>query len=117
MYGGYNKPEAVREWLDHEEPNSDYVLILDTDLIVRAPFLPQQLHIRPGFARSAEFGYMKGALCMPSITAATRVNWSLTATMQFAVICCCPHPHFIAILPVEPYARVHESGIRCEGHS
>ena len=43
------------------EPDSDYVLILDTDLIVRKPFLPKQLHVRPGFARSAEFGYMKGA--------------------------------------------------------
>ena len=103
-YGGYNKPEAVREWLDHVEPESDtvccsqerllshahcsrqlaaapcsrvpdirlrqghrahtpsaQVLILDTDLIIRTPFLPAQLHVRHGFARSAEFGYMKGA--------------------------------------------------------
>ena len=112
-YGGYNKPEAVREWLDHVEPESDtvrllrtrlqqlislhmattletigndvlnhvcsqcdvlrprwhlhrfmkrrQVLVLDTDLIIRTPFLPAQLHVRHGFARSAEFAYMKGA--------------------------------------------------------
>ena len=102
-YGGYNKPEAVREWLEHVEPESDtvrwllhdgvplsvlpllcyryttappgsgelpsqharaQVLILDTDLIIRTPFLPAQLHVRHGFARSAEFGYMKGAACL-----------------------------------------------------
>ncbi len=85
-YGGYNKPEAVREWLDHVEPDSDYVLILDTDLIIREPFLPKQLHVRPGFARSAEFGYMKGApailpgVSQPLLTAPCRRGSGLNGT-------------------------------------
>ncbi len=136
VYGGYNKPEAVREWLDHVEPESDtvhfcwqrlmlhaycprqcaiddllqspphqalashhahttqaQVLILDTDLIIRAPFLPTPLHVRHGFARSAEFGYMKGAArpahaplpdpwsCAPLSPSGAQLRWTCVRIM------------------------------------
>lgn len=38
----------------------DYILILDADMIMRAPFLPDELGAAPGRGVSAFYGYLKG---------------------------------------------------------
>ena len=42
------------------EPEEDYILVIDADMIMRAPFIPERLGVRPGWAISAYFGYLKG---------------------------------------------------------
>ena len=42
------------------EPEEDYILVIDADMIMRAPFIPERLGVKPGWAISAYFGYLKG---------------------------------------------------------
>ncbi|CAK0787343.1 hypothetical protein CVIRNUC_010562 [Coccomyxa viridis] len=59
-YSAYNKPGAVIFWLQDVEPEEDYILVIDADMIMRSPFFPKQLGVSPGWAVSAFFGYLKG---------------------------------------------------------
>ena len=59
VYSAYNKPEAVIDWLAHNEIEEDFVLILDADMIMRAPFIPEDLGAKEGTAISAYYGYLK----------------------------------------------------------
>lgn len=60
VYSAYNKPEAVIDWLAHNEVEEEFVLILDADMIIRRPFIPEELGVRKGLAISAFYGYLKG---------------------------------------------------------
>lgn len=60
VYSAYNKPEAVLDWLAHNEVEEEFVLILDADMIMRAPFIPEDLGAKEGTAISAYYGYLKG---------------------------------------------------------
>ncbi len=60
VYSAYNKPVAVIDWLARNDVKEDYVLIIDADMIMRAPFIPEVDGAKPGRAVSAFFSYMKG---------------------------------------------------------
>jgi len=45
---GINKPVAVLDWLEKARPAEEYILILDADMIMRRPFDPVRLGVRPG---------------------------------------------------------------------
>jgi len=60
VYSAYNKPVAVIDWLARNDVKEDYVLIIDADMIMRAPFIPESDGAKPGRAVSAFFSYMKG---------------------------------------------------------
>ena len=45
---GINKPVAVLDWLQKVEVKEDYVLIIDADMIMRAPVIPADLGAEPG---------------------------------------------------------------------
>lgn len=49
-YAAYNKPEAVIDWLEHVTPEEEYVLVLDSDMILRRPFLVEEMQPGPGLA-------------------------------------------------------------------
>lgn len=57
---GINKPVAVLDWLEKAQPPEEYILILDADMIMRRPFDPVRLGVRPG-ERSLGVG-MSGTL-------------------------------------------------------
>lgn len=40
MYHAYNKPLAVIDWLAKNDIKEDYILVIDADMIMREPFLP-----------------------------------------------------------------------------
>ena len=40
-YTGINKPVAVVDWLAKTEVREDYILVIDADMIMRRPVLPQ----------------------------------------------------------------------------
>ena len=45
---GINKPVAVRDWLNKTQPIEDYILVIDSDTIMRVPFNMDELHLEPG---------------------------------------------------------------------
>ena len=60
IYSAYNKPVAVIDWLARNDVKEEYVLIIDADMVMRMPFVPEEDGARPGRAVSAHFSYMKG---------------------------------------------------------
>lgn len=60
LYSAYNKPVAVIDWLAKNKVEEDFILVLDADMIMREPFMPDELGVRPGRAVSAFYGYLKG---------------------------------------------------------
>ena len=59
-YAAYNKPEAVIDWLDNNVPKAEYVLVLDSDMTLRRPFLVEDMGPRKGLAIGARYTYMIG---------------------------------------------------------
>jgi hypothetical protein len=60
VYPGINKPVAVVDWLANTDVKEDYVLVIDADMIMRRPILPQEVGAAPGTAISGFFGYLIG---------------------------------------------------------
>lgn len=60
IYAAYNKPEAVVDWLQHVTPAEDWVVVLDSDMLLRRPFLPSDFNLTRGWAVSARYDYMIG---------------------------------------------------------
>lgn len=56
-YPAYNKPMAVIDWLAKTDVKEDYVLIIDADMVMRRPIVPDP---SSSLATSAFFGYMIG---------------------------------------------------------
>ncbi|GBF90905.1 hypothetical protein Rsub_03760 [Raphidocelis subcapitata] len=60
-YSAYNKPGAVADWLKHAAPEEEWVLILDSDMILRRPFDPEALGLKaPGTALAARQEHLAG---------------------------------------------------------
>lgn len=59
-YLAYNKPEAVLDWLDHVVPKHEFVLVLDSDMILRRPFFVEEMGPKKGLAVGAKYTYMIG---------------------------------------------------------
>lgn len=57
-YPAINKPAGVAHWLKYskEAENVDWVVILDTDMIVRGPILPWELGAEKGRPVAAYYG-------------------------------------------------------------
>ncbi len=45
---GINKPVAVQDWMTKKNPQEDYILILDADMIMLKPFDPIKMGVAPG---------------------------------------------------------------------
>ncbi|CAL5224706.1 g7434 [Coccomyxa viridis] len=60
IYSGINKPVAVFSWYRATKPTEDYIIIVDADMIMLKPFDPPKMGVKPGWAVSAFFGYLKG---------------------------------------------------------
>lgn len=91
VYSAYNKPEAVIDWLAQNDIEEDFVLILDADMIMRAPFIPEDLGAKEGTAISAFYGYLKvqsplrhhnldGTVSACRALKPLAVQWSTTST-------------------------------------
>lgn len=60
VYPAYNKPEAVIDWLAHFTPEEEWIVVLDSDMLLRRPFLPQDFNLTRGWAMGAKYTYMIG---------------------------------------------------------
>ncbi|KAK9863378.1 hypothetical protein WJX84_005251 [Apatococcus fuscideae] len=60
VYSAYNKPGAVLHWLETTDVKEDYILVIDADMIMREPFIPEDVGVGPGWGLSAYFSYLKG---------------------------------------------------------
>ena len=71
-YGAYNKPYAVIDFLENSPPKEDWLLIVDSDMIIRLPFLCNglgfdhgqdlslEMNCQRGRPISAYYGYLEG---------------------------------------------------------
>ena len=59
-YTPYNKPASVKHWLEHGKPKARVIVILDADMVIRAPIGVSQTGVAPGRPVSARYGYLKG---------------------------------------------------------
>lgn len=60
-YSAYNKPSGVIYWTDNFTPEEEWVLILDPDMLLRKPFLPEDFNLTaPGRAAAAGYHFMHG---------------------------------------------------------
>lgn len=59
-YAPYNMATAVIHWLDkNPSPKEQWVLVLDADMQIRHPMLPEGYNLTRGWAVAARVGYMK----------------------------------------------------------
>jgi hypothetical protein len=59
-YAAYNKPEAVIDYMEKNDPEEQWVLVLDSDMILRYPFMHDEFPAKPGIAYGARYDYMIG---------------------------------------------------------
>ena len=43
-----NKPWVLSQWFKIAKPTEEYFLVLDSDMIIHRPFLPEQHQVGPG---------------------------------------------------------------------
>jgi hypothetical protein len=59
-YPPYNKPLAIRHWLEFVRPKAEYIIILDTDMIFVEPIIPWELGARRGRPTASNYNYLIG---------------------------------------------------------
>ena len=59
-YASYNKPYSVTAWLAQVDVKETWILMMDTDMILRAPVDPVAFGVRRGNVVSAEYTYLTG---------------------------------------------------------
>jgi hypothetical protein len=59
-YAAYNKPGGIIDWLKHAEPDHEWVLVLDSDMILRRPFAVPEFNLSRGWASGARYDYLIG---------------------------------------------------------
>ncbi|KAJ0640926.1 hypothetical protein HanRHA438_Chr16g0760611 [Helianthus annuus] len=47
-YPAINKPAAVLHWLNHVQTDAEYIVILDTDMILKGPITPWEFKAARG---------------------------------------------------------------------
>jgi len=61
-YTAYNKPFSIKHWLEHVDVEADFIIVLDADMIFRAPMTVDLLGVRRGAPVSALYTYLIGTL-------------------------------------------------------
>jgi hypothetical protein len=59
-YAAYNKPGAVVDYFEHNNPTEEWIVILDSDMLLKTPFLPEELPLERGWAFAAHYDYLVG---------------------------------------------------------
>lgn len=59
-YAAYNKPYSVLSWLKESEPDEDYIVFLDADMVINSRITVEAVGAEPGRPVSALYGYLKG---------------------------------------------------------
>lgn len=58
-YPLFNKAWAIATYMKHAQPKEEYVLVLDSDMLLHRPFLPADFGIAPGRAASENMWYLE----------------------------------------------------------
>jgi hypothetical protein len=59
-YAAYNKPGGVMHWLEHGGVKEEWILVLDSDMMLRRPFDPADFNLTRGWATGARYDYLIG---------------------------------------------------------
>lgn len=62
LYSAYNKPASVAHWLKYGKVTSDFIIVLDADMIFRTAMTASLLGVKLGSPVSARYSYLKGTL-------------------------------------------------------
>ena len=58
-YPLFNKAWAIAAYMKHAAPKEDFVLVLDSDMLIHAPFLPSDFGIAPKRAAAENMWYLE----------------------------------------------------------
>ncbi|CAD7695974.1 unnamed protein product [Ostreobium quekettii] len=61
-YPPYNKPTGVMDWLDKANPREEWILMVDPDMLFRAPLTPETLGVADGWSAGAHYSYLNGVI-------------------------------------------------------
>jgi hypothetical protein len=59
QYPLFNKAWAISEYMQRAQPQEEYVLILDSDMLLHSPLLPSEFGIAPGRAAAENMWYLE----------------------------------------------------------
>eukprot|EP00878_Enallax_costatus_P023272 GHUV01024743.1.p1 GENE.GHUV01024743.1~~GHUV01024743.1.p1 ORF type:complete len:564 (+),score=175.47 GHUV01024743.1:251-1942(+) len=59
-YAAYNKPGAVVEYFKHNNPKEEWVVVLDSDMLLHKAFDPKDLPLERGWAYAGHYDYLIG---------------------------------------------------------
>lgn len=59
-YPAYNKPYSILSWLNETEPEEDFIVFLDADMVIRSRISVEAVGAKRGTPVSALYGYLKG---------------------------------------------------------
>lgn len=59
-YAAYNKPGAVVDYFAHNSPAEEWVVVLDSDMLLHKPFLAEELPLERGWAYGGHYAYLVG---------------------------------------------------------
>ncbi|KAK9908125.1 hypothetical protein WJX75_002968 [Coccomyxa subellipsoidea] len=83
-YGGFeyplfNKAWAIKQFMEHAKPQEDYILVLDSDMLIHWPFLPSEFQLAKGRAASGNMWYLEdlNTLLVPELAPQlpVRLDW------------------------------------------
>jgi peptidyl serine alpha-galactosyltransferase len=60
VYAAYNKPGAVIDYMEKVQPPEEYLLVLDSDMLLRKKFSVTDYSVSKGWAVGAYYGYLIG---------------------------------------------------------
>jgi hypothetical protein len=59
-YAAYNKPGAVVDYFKHNNPKEEWVVVLDSDMLLHRNFIPEELPLQRGWAYGGHYDYLVG---------------------------------------------------------
>lgn len=59
-YAAYNKPGAVVDYFKHNSPKEEWIVVLDSDMLLHKPFRPEELPLQRGWAYGGHYDYLVG---------------------------------------------------------
>ena len=64
-YPLFNKAWAIAQYMRQARPVEEYVLVLDSDMLIHRPLLPADFGIAPGRAAAENMWYLEVLLLLP----------------------------------------------------
>lgn len=61
-YPPYNRPKAISLWLEDVQPEEEWVIVLDPDMLISHPVEISKLGVPDGFALGSPYEFLTGEI-------------------------------------------------------